>query len=125
MDSSSSICVPSELDDSSTGSTFEFFKQVYAELEDTGTSSDTRRYIDRDQEESHAILMRDYFVEDSKFDEPFFRHRFRMSKRLFLKIVGNIEAKFSYFQEGYDARGKKKLHRSSKVHIGDQATVYG
>nr|XP_043618318.1 uncharacterized protein LOC122590043 [Erigeron canadensis] len=51
--------------------------------------------------------MRDYFVEDSKFDEPFFRHRFRMSKRLFLKIVGDIEAKFSYFQEGYDARGKK------------------
>nr|XP_043639695.1 uncharacterized protein LOC122610807 [Erigeron canadensis] len=105
--SSSSFCVPPELNESSTGSTFEFFNQVYAELEDTGTSTDTRRYIDRDREEAHAILMRDYFVEDSKFDEPFFRHRFRMSKRLFLKIVGDIEAKFSYFQEGYDARGKK------------------
>nr|XP_043633616.1 uncharacterized protein LOC122604816 [Erigeron canadensis] len=96
-----------ELDDSFTGSTFQFINQVYVELEDTDTSSDTRRYIDRDREEAHAILMRDYFVEDSKSDEPFFRHRFRMSKRLFLKIVGDIEAKFSYFQEGYDARGKK------------------
>nr|XP_043621888.1 uncharacterized protein LOC122593528 [Erigeron canadensis] len=105
--SSSSFCVPPELNESSTGSTFEFFNQVYAELEDTGTSTDTRMYIDRDREEAHAILMRDYFVEDSKFDEPFFRHRFRMSKRLFLKIVGDIEANFSYFQEGYDARGKK------------------
>nr|XP_043626036.1 uncharacterized protein LOC122597511 [Erigeron canadensis] len=105
--SSSSFCVPPELDDSSTGSIFQFFNKVYAELEDTGTSSDTRRYIDRDREEAHAILMRDYFVEDSKFDEPFLRHRFRMSKRLFLKIVGDIEANFSYFQEGYNARGKK------------------
>nr|XP_043638067.1 uncharacterized protein LOC122609073 [Erigeron canadensis] len=98
--SSSSFCVLTELDKLSTGSTFEFFNQVYAELEDTGTSTDTRRYIDRDREEAYAILMRDYFVEDSKFDEPFFRHRFRMSKRLFLKIVGDIEANFSYFKEG-------------------------
>ena len=87
---------------------------MYAELEDTGTSTDTRRYIDRDREEAHAILMCDYFVEDSKFDEPFFHHRFRMSKRLFLKIVGDIEANFSYFQEGYDARGKKSCSALQK-----------
>nr|XP_043611492.1 uncharacterized protein LOC122583123 [Erigeron canadensis] len=49
--------------------------------------------------------MCDYFVEDSKFDEPIFRHRFRMSKGLFLKIVGDIKTRFSYFQEGYDAWG--------------------
>nr|XP_043639694.1 uncharacterized protein LOC122610806 [Erigeron canadensis] len=75
--------------------------------------------------------MRDYFVEDSKFDEPFFRHRFRMSKRLFLKIVDDIEAKFSYFQEGYDARGKKSCTALQKctsaikqLSTGEPSDVY-
>nr|XP_043617365.1 uncharacterized protein LOC122589176 [Erigeron canadensis] len=53
--------------------------------------------------------MRDYFVEDSKFDEPFFHHRFRMSKRLFLKIVNDIEARFKYFRVRYDGRGKRSF----------------
>nr|XP_043633161.1 uncharacterized protein LOC122604338 [Erigeron canadensis] len=42
MDSTSSFssfCDLPEIEESSTGSTFEFFKQVYAKLEDTGTSS--------------------------------------------------------------------------------------
>nr|XP_043619979.1 uncharacterized protein LOC122591811 [Erigeron canadensis] len=77
--------------------------------EDTGSSTDTRRYIDRDRVEPHDRLMRDYFVEDSKFDGPFFRHRFRMSKMLFLKIVNDSEARFEYFQVRYDGRGKRSF----------------
>nr|XP_043620059.1 uncharacterized protein LOC122591900 [Erigeron canadensis] len=103
--SSSSYCVPPILSDSSTESTFEFFQRVLYAFEDTGSSTDTCRYIDRNRLEAHETLMRDYFVEDSKFDEPFFR--FRMSQRLFLKIVNDIEARFAYFQERYDGRGKK------------------
>ena len=107
--SSSSYCDPPSLFDSSTGSTFQFFETVLDAYQDTGSSTDTRRYIDRSRVEAHERLMSDYFVEDSKFDEPFFRHRFRMSQSLFLKIVDDIEARFEYFQERYDCRGKKSF----------------
>ena len=50
--------------------------------------------------------MNDYFVEQPKFNEDVFRDRFRMSKRLFLQIVNDIEAQFEWFQEGQDAFGK-------------------
>ncbi|KAJ0534693.1 putative harbinger transposase-derived protein [Helianthus annuus] len=35
--------------------------------------------------------MRDYFVEEPVFNEEVFRHRFCMSKRLFLKIVRDVQ----------------------------------
>jgi hypothetical protein len=100
------------LPDLSTGSSFAFFQNALAEveeLEDSGSSIDTRTYIERHREQANEKLMRDYFVEDPKFGEHFFRHRYRMSQRLFLKIVGDIEASFPYFQEGMDARNKKSF----------------
>ncbi|KAI3762178.1 hypothetical protein L1987_52602 [Smallanthus sonchifolius] len=54
--------------------------------------------------------MNDYFIDENpKFDEGTFRDRFRMSKRLFLKIVADIESKFEWFQEGLDRRMKKSF----------------
>ncbi|XP_022041056.1 uncharacterized protein LOC110943626 [Helianthus annuus] len=59
--------------------------------------------------------MADDFVEDPKYNEAIFRHRFRMSKRLFLKIVSDVEANDSWFQEGFDAQGKKGFTPLQKV----------
>jgi len=84
--------------------------------EDTASSSDSRTYIERFREEAHEKLMSDYFVEEPKFGEFFFRQRFRMSKPLFLQIVNDIEARFEYFQEGHDGRGKKVLPLYKSVH---------
>jgi len=53
--------------------------------------------------------MTDWFVEEPKYDEAYFREKFRMEKNMFLRIVGDIEASFPYFQEGYDARNKKSF----------------
>nr|XP_043609605.1 uncharacterized protein LOC122581437 [Erigeron canadensis] len=53
--------------------------------------------------------MRDYFGENPKFGERFFRYRYRMSQRLFLKIVADIEASFPYFRDGVDARGRRSF----------------
>ena len=53
--------------------------------------------------------MNDYFVEQPNFNEHVFHECFRMSKTLFLKIVGDIEAHFEWFQAGQDARGKKSF----------------
>nr|XP_043618868.1 uncharacterized protein LOC122590756 [Erigeron canadensis] len=51
-------------------------------------------------------LMRHYFSENPTYNERQFRRRFRMSKRLFLKISGDLEAEYPYFQQRYDAAGK-------------------
>jgi hypothetical protein len=96
----------------STGSSLEFFTNAIKEieaLEDTSSSNGSRTYIERHREQANEKLMRDYFVEDPKFGEHFFRHRYRMSQRLFLKIVGDIEASFPYFQTTYDARNRKSF----------------
>ncbi|XP_021991729.1 uncharacterized protein LOC110888513 [Helianthus annuus] len=59
--------------------------------------------------------MADYFVEDPKYNDDIFRHRFLMSKRLFLKIVSEVEANNPWFEEGVDARMKKSFTQLQKV----------
>nr|XP_043611583.1 uncharacterized protein LOC122583224 [Erigeron canadensis] len=71
------------------------------------TASSSRKYTQRDDcIDSHNRLFRDYFVEEPKFDEGFFRQRFRMSRRLFVKIASDLENNFPFFQRRIDARGK-------------------
>nr|XP_043631527.1 uncharacterized protein LOC122602978 [Erigeron canadensis] len=71
------------------------------------TTSSSRTYTIRDDRlESHNRLFQDYFAEEPKFNETFFRQRFRMSKRLFVKIASDLENNFSFFQRKMDARGK-------------------
>jgi len=83
---------------------------TYQFLQDTASSSvQTRNTIDRNREVGCETLMNDWFVEEPKYDETYFRKKFRMDKSMFLKIVGDIEARYPYFQEGYDARGKKSF----------------
>ncbi|KAK9059839.1 hypothetical protein SSX86_020543 [Deinandra increscens subsp. villosa] len=53
--------------------------------------------------------MRHYFDEDSVYNEEVFNDRFRMSKRLFLKIVADVQEHNNYFAEGMDARGKESF----------------
>ncbi|KAF5805829.1 hypothetical protein HanXRQr2_Chr05g0214061 [Helianthus annuus] len=106
---------PMSSDDSSDSSIL-FFQNLIeeAELQDTGTSN-RRRYIELQREEGHETLMADYFVEDPKYNEDIFRHRFRMSKRLFLKIVSDVEENDPWFVEAPDARGRKGFTPLQKV----------
>ncbi|KAI3520786.1 hypothetical protein L1887_10238 [Cichorium endivia] len=60
----------------------------------------------REREDGHERLINDYFVDDAVYASKF-RRRFRMEKPLFLRIVGDLEARFSYFQQRWDARGVK------------------
>nr|XP_043638245.1 uncharacterized protein LOC122609252 [Erigeron canadensis] len=78
---------------------------IQQDVRDTASSS--RTYTRRDdRSESHNCLFRDYFAEEPKFNETFFRQRFRMSRRLFVKIASDLENNFTYFQRKIDARGK-------------------
>ena len=46
-----------------------------------------KRFIRRDREGAHERLHKDYFVEDSIYNETHFRRRFQMWRHLFLRIV--------------------------------------
>ena len=47
--------------------------------------------------EGHERLMRDYLVENLVYDARMFRQKFRMSKRLFLRILESVQNYDSYF----------------------------
>nr|XP_043630448.1 uncharacterized protein LOC122601775 [Erigeron canadensis] len=78
---------------------------IQKDVRDTASSSKTYTRRD-DRSESHNRPFRDYFAEEPKFNETFFRQRFHMSRRLFVKIASDLENNFSYFQRKIDARGK-------------------
>ena len=85
-----------------------------ADAQHTAQSS-TRTYVRRDRVAAEDTLMSDYFVDDPKYNEDIFRDRFRMSKRLFLKIVHDVSERFEFFQEGYDGRKKKSFTPIQKI----------
>ncbi|XP_023748918.1 uncharacterized protein LOC111897200 [Lactuca sativa] len=60
----------------------------------------------RNHEAGHDRLIEDYFVDDVIYAVKF-RRRFRMRKELFLRIVGDLEDRFPYFQWKMDARRVK------------------
>nr|XP_043630531.1 protein ALP1-like [Erigeron canadensis] len=97
--------------DESNDSSMEFFVNALHFLEDTTTSSapQTRRYTDRRREIGLDTLLNDWFVQQPKYEDDYFRKKFRMDKTMFLDIVRDIEANFPYFQERYDARGRKSF----------------
>ncbi|XP_021985573.1 uncharacterized protein LOC110881697 [Helianthus annuus] len=69
--------------------------------------------------------MADYFVEEHKFKEEVFRHRFRMLKRLFLKIVSDVQENNPWFQEGMDERMKKSFTPLQKVTLAIKQLAIG
>ncbi|KAF5811697.1 putative harbinger transposase-derived protein [Helianthus annuus] len=107
---------PDDDDTGSSDSSLVFFQNLIqqAELLDTASSS-KKKYVRRDRVGGHETLMADYFDENPKFSEDTFRHRFRMSKSLFLKIVSDVQAYDEWFQEGLDGRMKKSFTPLQKV----------
>nr|XP_043638091.1 uncharacterized protein LOC122609096 [Erigeron canadensis] len=100
--------IPFSFPDLSTRSSLSISQSLLDAVEDDTTSStETRAYIEQFRVRAHETLMRDYFVENPKFGSVWFRERFRISQRLFLKIVSDIEQRYVYFQERVDRSGKK------------------
>nr|XP_043617486.1 uncharacterized protein LOC122589274 [Erigeron canadensis] len=97
-----SSSLSSSLSSSSDG--FEFLASVaLAALEED--TAHTRRYIWRDRHSAHERLMSMYFVDESMFEDDVFHTRYRMSRRLFLKIVEDITASFPWFHFLANATG--------------------
>ena len=65
-----------------------------------------KRFIKRDREEAHERLMKDYFADDSIYNESHSHRRFRMRRHLFLRIVDALQSCFDLLQAEDGCFGK-------------------
>ncbi|OEL26681.1 hypothetical protein BAE44_0012300 [Dichanthelium oligosanthes] len=53
--------------------------------------------IDRDHAGGHARIMADYFIANPVYTDYHFRHRYRMRRPLFLRIMNNMMERDPWF----------------------------
>ena len=90
-----------------------------------GSRHGKRPNIAQGRIEGHERLMKDYFVEDPIYDAKMFRQRFRMSKRLFLRILDCEQNYDSYFVQKPDATGQLGLNGLQKCTATMRILAYG
>jgi hypothetical protein len=67
-----------------------------------GSAPGRRKCKPRQRMEGYCILYADYFADSPLHGEAVFRRRFRMSRKLFLKIVYALREYDSYFRYKFD-----------------------
>ncbi|XP_062197383.1 uncharacterized protein LOC133900311 [Phragmites australis] len=67
--------------------------------------------IDRQHREGAARLYNDYFADNPVYGDILFRRRFRMSRRLFLRIAAVVEEHDTWFRQRRDATGLSPLQK--------------
>jgi hypothetical protein len=70
-----------------------------------GSAPDRQKCKPRQRMEGYCILYADYFADNPLHGEAVFRRRFRMSRKLFLKIVYALRDYDSYFRCKLDCTG--------------------
>ncbi|XP_058840293.1 uncharacterized protein LOC131695787 [Topomyia yanbarensis] len=90
-----------------------------------GSRPGRRANIERNFQSGHDSLYQMYFSQNSTFDEKTFARRFRMSKKMFLKIMENLNEKFDYFKLRRDAVGKIGLSPLQKCSAALRVLAYG
>jgi hypothetical protein len=80
--------------------------------------------VNRNRKEGELRLYNDYFAKNPKFTETQFRRRFRMSRRLFLRITNAVEAHNPYFKQRTDALGVLGLSCLQKVTAAHRILAY-
>ncbi|XP_023728385.1 uncharacterized protein LOC111876089 [Lactuca sativa] len=78
----------------------------------------------RNHEAGHYRLIEDYFADYVIYTVKFQR-QFRMRKELFLRIVGDLEGRFPYFQWKMDARRIKGFSPIQKCTAAIHQFAYG
>ena len=81
--------------------------------------------VNRSIKEGELRLYNDSFAENLKFTESQFKRRFRMNRRLFLRIVNAVEAHNPYFKQMIDVLGILGLFFLQKVTTAHRILVYG
>jgi len=66
--------------------------------QEASRSKKKQAYIERQREQGHMQLWKNYFSEDATDHSHMFRRRYRMNKPLFMHIVDRLSAEIPYFQ---------------------------
>nr|GEX03149.1 protein ALP1-like [Tanacetum cinerariifolium] len=84
-----------------------------------------RTPVERDHYGAHDRLVMAYFFENPQYNEKTFRERFRMSRRLFTKIVREVTDASQWFQERYDCMGQRSISALMKCTFAVRQLAYG
>jgi len=85
----------------------------------------SRRFIERNREDGHDRLYKDYFGENPVFSDIQFRRRFRMQRHLFLRIMKALKNHYPYFQQRVDVTGRRGLSPLQKSTAAMRMLAYG
>ncbi|XP_042016344.1 uncharacterized protein LOC121764375 [Salvia splendens] len=81
--------------------------------------------VPRDHIAAYQRLFEDYFSEQSRFGDNFFRRRFRMHRDLFMLIVNALERRYKYFRFRRDASGRPRHTPIQKCTAAIRQLAYG
>ena len=84
-----------------------------------------RSFVQRDREECHDRMMKDYFIERQRFLAHDFRRWFRMRRELFDSILNAIVNHDHYFARKIDVVGRQSLSPHQKLTSAFQMLVNG
>ncbi|KAI3683838.1 hypothetical protein L1987_84353 [Smallanthus sonchifolius] len=100
---------------------------AYKLLEEAESSQRVTRRVQvmRDRKEANERIIRDYFSDTPMYNEKKFRIRFRMSRELFMRICGDLEREYQYFQQREDARRKLGFTSLQKCTCAVRQLAYG
>ena len=88
-------------------------------------SVDGHSVVDRDIGSGHTRIHNDYFSDNPVYPESVFQRRFRMSKKLFLRIERDIEQNFDYFKQPPYAAGQMGASSLQKITAALRMLAYG
>ncbi|GKA56186.1 ALP1-like protein [Tanacetum coccineum] len=84
-----------------------------------------RTSVQRDHYGAHDRLVMAYFSEHPQYDEATFSERFRMSRRLFSKIVREVTDASHFFQQRDDCTGHRGISALMKYTSAIRQLAYG
>jgi hypothetical protein len=90
-----------------------------------GSAPGHRKCKPRQRMEGYCILYIDYFTDSPLHGEAIFRHHFRMSRKLFLKIVYALREYESYFRCKLDCTGMAGFSALQKCTVAMRMLAYG
>ncbi|KAM1781408.1 hypothetical protein ACFX11_039993 [Malus domestica] len=90
-----------------------------------GGSVAGRSYKPRNRAMAHANLMNNYFNPDSVYTEEDFRHRFRMRRHVFERLLRDVQQVNPYFRQKRDRAGRPGFSPHQKVTVALRMMAYG
>ncbi|XP_022019878.1 uncharacterized protein LOC110919940 [Helianthus annuus] len=98
----------------------------YLQEEAESSASRTRQPpIERNRLAAHERLVQDYFCETPVYDDVQFKRRFRMSRRLFVKISNDLAGESPFFTQRVSASGKVGFSGLQKCTAAIRQLGYG